>query len=259
MKDVTILDAIILGIVEGLTEYLPVSSTGHLMVTSALLKLEKTEFLKSFEIVIQSGAILSVLLIYRDRFFGQFNISFYKKIFWAFLPTALVGLILKKLFDHMLGSIWIVAATLIVGGFFLIWMEKQKWFSKNHKSIEDLTLKDCIKLGLFQCVAMLPGTSRSGASIVGGLFLGLKKEEATQFSFFLAVPTLLGASVLKFKDILPYLNKDNALLLFVGWLVSFLMGVVAIKGFIQLVSRSGFIGFGIYRIIAGLFVFYLLV
>ncbi|MFN9066752.1 MAG: undecaprenyl-diphosphate phosphatase, partial [Bdellovibrionales bacterium] len=210
MKDVTILDAIILGIVEGLTEYLPVSSTGHLMVTSALLKLEKTEFLKSFEIVIQSGAILSVLLIYRDRFFGQFNISFYKKIFWAFLPTALVGLILKKLFDHMLGSIWIVAATLIVGGFFLIWMEKQKWFSKNHKSIEDLTLKDCIKLGLFQCVAMLPGTSRSGASIVGGLFLGLKKEEATQFSFFLAVPTLLGASVLKFKDILPYLNKDNA-------------------------------------------------
>ncbi|MFN7452857.1 MAG: undecaprenyl-diphosphate phosphatase, partial [Alphaproteobacteria bacterium] len=120
-------------------------------------------------------------------------------------------------------------------------------------------LKDCIKLGLFQCVAMLPGTSRSGASIVGGLFLGLKKEEATQFSFFLAVPTLLGASVLKFKDILPYLNKDNALLLFVGWLVSFLMGVVAIKGFIQLVSRSGFIGFGIYRIIAGLFVFYLLV
>jgi undecaprenyl-diphosphatase len=258
MKDVSILDAIILGIIEGLTEYLPVSSTGHLMVTSALLKLEKTEFLKSFEIVIQSGAILSVLLVYRDRFFGHFNLSLYKKIFWSFLPAAVVGLILKKLFDHMLGSIWIVAVTLILGGLFLIWMEKQKWFSKNHKLIDDLTRLDCLKLGLFQCVAMIPGTSRSGASIVGGLFLGLKKEEATQFSFFLAVPTLLGASVLKFKDVIPYLNRENALLLLIGWFVSFVMGVIAIKGFIQLVSHTGFIGFGIYRIIAGLFVFYFL-
>lgn len=256
---VSLLDAIILGIIEGLTEYLPVSSTGHLIVTSAFLGLEKTEFLKSFEIVIQSGAILSVLLVYRDRFFKNFQMSFYMKIFWAFLPAAVVGLLLKKLFDQMLESLWIVAVTLILGGLFLLWMEQKKWFHKNHKTIHDLDIPSCLKLGLFQCLAMIPGTSRSGASIIGGLFLGLRKEEATQFSFFLAVPTLLGASVLKFKDVIPYLNAENAWLLFVGWFVSFIMGVIAIKGFIRLVSSKGFFGFGLYRIIAGLFIIWFIV
>lgn len=248
-----ILDAIILGFIEGLTEYLPVSSTGHLIIGSSFLGLESTEFLKSFEIVIQSGAILSVLLVYKDRFFKNFKLSFYMKIFWAFLPAAVIGLLLKDLFNQMLESLTTVAVTMFLGGIFLVWMEKKQWFSKNVVTIDQMSIPMCLKLGLFQCLAMVPGTSRSGASIVGGLYLGLKKEEATQFSFFLAVPTLLGASVLKLKDVIPHLNSDNLLLLGVGWLMSFVVGVIAIKGFIKIVSTRGFFGFGVYRVLFGLF------
>jgi len=253
-----ILDAILLGIIEGLTEYLPVSSTGHLIIGSYFLNLTSNEFLKSFEIVIQSGAILSVLLVYRERFFQNFQIQFYMKIFWAFLPAAVVGLLFKKFFDQMLESLMIVAITMLLGGIFLIWMEKKKWFSENSKTIDQLDIPTCLKLGLFQCLAMIPGTSRSGASIVGGLFLGLKKEEATQFSFFLAVPTLLGASVLKMKDVIPFLNAENSLLLLIGWITSFLVGVIAIRGFIRIVSSQGFFGFGVYRVVFGLFLIWFL-
>lgn len=253
MSGMTLLDALILGIIEGLTEYLPVSSTGHLVIGSHFLGLESTEFLKSFEIVIQSGAILSVLIVYWERFFKTFNIEFYKKIVWAFLPAAVIGLLVKKYIDHMLESLTTVAITMLLGGIFLIWMERKNIFSKNSKTIDQMSVKDCLILGLFQCLAMVPGTSRSGASIVGGLYLGLKKEEATQFSFFLAVPTLLGASVLKFKDVIPHLNSDNIQLLGAGWFMSFAVGVLAIKGFIKIVSTKGFTGFGIYRILFAIF------
>lgn len=248
----TLLDALILGIIEGLTEYLPVSSTGHLIIGSHYLGLESNAFLKSFEIVIQSGAILSVLIVYWQRFFKNFNLEFYKKIFWSFLPAAVIGLLLKKAIDHMLESLVTVAVTMFLGGVFLIWMERKNIFSRNQKTIDQMSVKDCLILGLFQCLAMVPGTSRSGASIVGGLYLGLKKEEATQFSFFLAVPTLLGASVLKFKDVIPHLNSENIQLLGAGWVMSFIIGIVAIKGFIKIVSTRGFTGFGIYRILFAL-------
>lgn len=258
MKGVSILDAIILGIIEGLTEYLPVSSTGHLIVASHFLGLENSAFLKSFEIVIQSGAILSVLLVYRKQFFQDFQWSLYQKIATAFLPAAVVGFLLKKLFDQMLESLLIVAVTMFLGGLFLIWMEKKQWFQKNAKTIQDLDTKNCLLLGLFQCLAIIPGTSRSGASIVGGLALGLKKEEATRFSFFLAVPTLLGATALKIKDVIPHLNPENVQLLGIGWFISFVVGVLAIKGFIKIVSSKGFVGFGVYRVIAGLFLLWFL-
>lgn len=257
MSLVTLLDAFILGIIEGLTEYLPVSSTGHLIIGSHFLGLESNAFLKSFEIVIQSGAILSVLIVYRQRFFSSFNIEFYKKIVWAFLPAAVIGLLLKKLIDQMLESLLTVAITMLLGGIFLIWMERKKIFHRNEKTIDQMSVRDCLILGLFQCLAMIPGTSRSGASIVGGLYLGLKKEEATQFSFFLAVPTLLGASVLKFKDVIPHLNSNNIQLLAAGWVMSFIIGILAIKGFIKIVSTKGFTGFGLYRILfAGFVLFY---
>lgn len=258
MKSVNILDAVILGIIEGLTEYLPVSSTGHLIVGGNFLGLESSAFLKSFEIVIQSGAILSVLLLYWERFFKNFNLEFYKKIFFAFLPAAVVGLLLKKRIDSLLDSLLTVAITMFLGGVFLIWMERKNIFHKNQKTLEQLSIQDCLLLGLFQCLAMLPGTSRSGATIVGGLYLGLNKEEATRFSFFLAVPTLLGASVLKLKDVLPHLNSETLPLLGVGWVVSFVVGMIAIKGFIKLVSSHGFTGFGVYRILFGLFLFFYL-
>ncbi len=248
-----ILDAIILGIIEGLTEYLPISSTGHLIATSQFLGLEQTEFLKSFEIGIQSGAILSVLIVYWQRFFKNFDLHFYKKLIVAFIPTAVLGLLLKKFIDNWIGSLLIVAITTLIGGIFLIWMERKNLFEKNEKTIEGLTIKDCLLLGLAQSCAMVPGTSRSGATIVGGLFLGLKKEQATEFSFFLGVPTLMAASVLKMKDIVPHLNAETAKIFAVGWIVSFLVAIIAIKGFIKIVSSRGFTGFGVYRIMFGLF------
>ncbi len=252
----TILDAIILGIIEGLTEYLPISSTGHLIATSQFLGLEQTEFLKSFEIGIQSGAILSVLIVYWQRFFKNFDLQFYKKLIVAFIPTAVLGLLLKKFIDNWIGSLLIVAITTLIGGIFLIWMERKNLFQKNEKTIEGLTIKDCLLLGLAQSCAMVPGTSRSGATIVGGLFLGLKKEQATEFSFFLGVPTLMAASALKVTDILPHLNAETAKIFAVGWVVSFLVAIIAIKGFIKIVSSRGFTGFGIYRVVFGLFLFW---
>ncbi len=256
LKHMTILDAIILGIIEGLTEYLPISSTGHLIAASQFLGLQQTDFLKSFEIGIQSGAILSVLIVYRQRFFQNFDLEFYKKLLLAFIPTAILGLILKNLIDGWLESLLVVAITTVLGGIFLIWMEKQKLFAQNAKTIEGLTVKDCLILGLAQSCAMIPGTSRSGATIVGGLYLGLRKDQAAEFSFFLGVPTLMAASILKMKDVVPYLNAENTQIFAIGWVVSFLVAIVAIKGFIKIVSSKGFTGFGIYRIIFGTFLFW---
>lgn len=256
LKHMTILDAIILGIIEGLTEYLPISSTGHLIAASQFLGLQQTDFLKSFEIGIQSGAILSVLIVYRQRFFQNFDLNFYKKLLFAFIPTAILGLILKNLIDGWLESLLVVAITTVLGGIFLIWMEKQKLFAQNTKTIDGLTVKDCLILGLAQSCAMIPGTSRSGATIVGGLYLGLKKDQAAEFSFFLGVPTLMAASILKMRDVVPHLNAENTQIFAIGWVVSFLVAIVAIKGFIKIVSSKGFTGFGIYRIVFGTFLFW---
>lgn len=251
-----ILDATILGVIEGLTEYLPISSTGHLIAASQFLGIEQTDFLKSFEIGIQSGAILSVLIVYWQRFFKKIDIEFYKKLIFAFIPTAILGLLLKKRIDGLLESLLVVAITTFLGGIFLIWMEKRNMFGKNQKTIESLSIKDCLLLGLAQSCAMIPGTSRSGATIVGGLFLGLTKEQATEFSFFLGVPTLLAATVLKMKDVIPFLNAENTKIFAIGWLVSFIVAIIAIKGFIRIVSTKGFTGFGIYRILFGAFLFW---
>ena len=251
-----IVESILLGIVEGLTEYLPISSTGHLIATSHFLGLEQSEFLKAFEVGIQSGAILSVLIVYWRRFFQNLDFQFYRKLVIAFIPTALLGLVLKKLIDGWLGSLLIVATTTLLGGIFLIWMEKRKLFEQNEKTIDSLSVKDCLLLGLAQSCAMLPGTSRSGATIVGGLFLGLKKTEATEFSFFLGVPTLLGATVLKMKDVVPQLTSETTQIFAIGWFVSFVVAIIAIKGFIRIVSTHGFTGFGVYRILFGAFLFW---
>jgi undecaprenyl-diphosphatase len=256
LNHMTTFDAVTLGIIEGLTEYLPISSTGHLIAASRFLGLEPTDFQKGFEIGIQSGAILSVLIVYWQRFFKNINFEFYKKLFFAFLPTAILGLLLKKHIDNWLESLTIVATTTLLGGIFLVWMERKNLFQKNARTIADLTLKDCMLLGVAQSCAMLPGTSRSGATIVGGLFLGLTKEQATEFSFFLAVPTLLGATVLKMRDVIPYLNADNAKIFGIGWFISFIVAIFAIKSFIKLVSTHGFTGFGIYRILFGLLLFW---
>lgn len=246
----TFWQSVILGIVEGLTEFLPISSTGHMIITSSLLKMEHNDFLKAFEVIIQSGAILAVLVIYWKRFLP--NWSFYKKLFVAFLPTAILGFLLKDLVDQFLGSSEIVAWSLIIGGFVLIWSDsKFASLQTKGRSTKELTYKDSLALGLSQCVALIPGVSRSGATIMGGLFLGMNKKEAAEFSFFLAVPTMAAATLYKVLKIYKTIEPSQLNLLFVGWIVSFAVAIVAIKFFIGVVGKYGFRYFGYYRIIVG--------
>jgi len=247
-------EVVFLSLIEGLTEYLPVSSTGHLILTSAMLGLQEEGFIKSFNIIIQFGAILAVLVLYWRRFLP--NLSFYKKIFIAFIPAAVIGLLVKSKIDLILGSVYVVAAALIVGGVVLIWSDRQfDSFSTDGKKIDELSWKDCLKLGLIQCFAFIPGVSRSGASIIGGLFLGMSRKEATEFSFFLAVPTLTGAAFVKSLGMVNTIEPSQIYLLVIGIFLSFVFAMGAIRFFIGMVSSYGFKHFGYYRIILGILVF----
>lgn len=243
------IEVFILSLIEGLTEFLPISSTGHLIVASAVMGIQDEGFVKAFNIIIQSGAIASVLVLYWQRFLP--NLSFYKKLLVAFLPAALIGLLVKSKIDILLGSVQVVAWALILGGIILIWSDRYFEEKENTKKIEDLSLKNCFILGLIQCFAFIPGVSRSGATIVGGLSLGMSRQEAAEFSFFLAVPTLAGATFVKLFGILKTIESSQWSLLAVGIVLSFLFALVAIRFFIQLVSRFGFRHFGIYRILLG--------
>lgn len=244
------LHAIILGIVEGLTEFLPISSTGHMIITSSILGIHDNEFIKAFEVIIQFGAILSVLVLYWKRFLPTWN--FYKKLFIAFLPTAIIGFIVKDFVDQMLESVTVVAWSLIVGGFVLIWTDKV--FAKlmhSGKKVDELTSIDSVKLGLFQSIAMIPGVSRSAATIVGGLLMGMNRKEAAEFSFFLAVPTMAAATLYKLIKIHDKIHLEQINFLILGCVVAFIVAMFAIKFFIGIVSRYGFKAFGYYRIALG--------
>lgn len=243
------IDIFILALIEGLTEFLPVSSTGHLIIASAAMGLNEEGFIKSFNIIIQFGAILSVLVLYWRRFLP--NIDFYKKLVIAFLPAAVIGLLLKNKIDAVLGSVTVVAVALILGGFVLIWSDKRFKNETATKSIDTFTWKDCLKLGLIQCFAFIPGVSRAGATIIGGLYLGLSRKEAAEFSFFLAVPTLAGASLIKTLGIIHMIESSQIMYLVVGCILSFIFALIAIKFFIQLVSQFGYKHFGVYRIVVG--------
>jgi undecaprenyl-diphosphatase len=245
----TFLQVFLLSLIEGLTEFLPVSSTGHLIITSALMGLQEEGFIKSFNIIIQFGAILSVLVLYWRRFLP--NLEFYKKLVIAFLPAAVIGLAVKSKIDLILGSVQIVAWALIVGGVILIWSDRYFQEHRQTRRIDDLNWKDCLKLGLLQCFAFIPGVSRSGATIVGGLYLGLTRKEAAEFSFFLAVPTLAGATLIKTMGIVKTLDSSHWKYLAAGTGLSFLFALFAVKFFIGVVSRFGFTQFGIYRIVLG--------
>jgi len=196
------------------------------------------------------GVILSVVLLYRKNF--QWNPSFYKKIIIAFLPTGIIGFLLKKNIDVWLGSVQLVAWSLILGGLILIWSDK-KFVTQRHqgKKIENLSWKECLLLGLFQSIAMIPGVSRSGATIIGGLSLGLSQKEAAEFSFFLAVPTMMAATGYKLLKIAPTITADQIQILAFGSLVAFVVAGLAVKGFINWISSHGFKAFGYYRILLG--------
>ncbi|MCX8080243.1 MAG: undecaprenyl-diphosphate phosphatase [Bacteroidia bacterium] len=246
-----LIEAVLLAITEGLTEFLPVSSTAHIMMGSAFLQIQSTPFVKFYTVCIQLGAIFSVCVMYYKRFFKTFD--FYLKLFVAFLPSAVAGVLLGDYIDAWLENLLGVAIALIAGG--IIFLFADKWFKKQNIFHEkELTLIQSLKVGFFQCLALFPGVSRSGATILGGRALGLSTSFSAEFSFFLAVPTMLGATVKKSYDLMKegvILENEEVKILLMGNLVSFLIAWLAIKSFLSLLNKFGFKPFGYYRIIVG--------
>lgn len=254
----SILHAIIIAIVEGITEFLPVSSTGHMIIAQKLLAIESTEFVKAFTVNIQFGAILSVVVLYWKRFFQSWD--FYWKLLIAFLPAAVIGFLAMDFIDSMLESVLVVAIMLVLGGVLMLFVDK--WFNKPD---EDQTMdwKRSLKIGFFQCIAMIPGVSRSMATIVGGMTTKLSRKNAAEFSFFLAVPTMAAASGYKLLKLImdpasATMLSDNLVTLLIGNVVAFLVAMAAIKFFIEFLTKYGFKAFGYYRIVVGVVILVLL-
>lgn len=246
-----VLETIIIAVVEGLTEFLPVSSTGHMIITQGILGVKSTDFVKLFTVCIQFGAILSVLVIYWRRFFQTLN--FYWKLLVAFLPAAVVGFLAGDFIDSVLENVLVVAVMLIVGGIFMLFVDKI--FGKTDPD-QTITYKKSFFIGLAQCIAMIPGVSRSMATIVGGMSQRLSRKTAAEFSFFLAVPTMLAATGYKLMQAVlepggVQMLSDNMSTLVLGNVVAFIVAILAIKFFISFLTRHGFKLFGYYRIIVG--------
>ena len=258
----TVIESIIIAIVEGITEFLPISSTGHMIITEKLLGVESSEFTKAFIVNIQFGAILSVLVLYWKRFFQ--SLKFYYKLFVAFIPAALIGFIFGNFIDSLLDNVLVVAISLLVGGIIFLFVDN--WFKKP-KEDQEITYLSALKIGFFQCIAMIPGVSRSAATIIGGMSQKLTRKNAAEFSFFLAVPTMLAATGYKllsnykvlFFNADQSLNKQNISLLLIGNIVAFLVAMVAIKFLITFLTKHGFRLFGYYRIAVGLVLIILLI
>ncbi|MCX6172395.1 MAG: undecaprenyl-diphosphate phosphatase [Flavobacterium sp.] len=246
------LQAIILAIIEGITEFLPISSTGHMIIASSFFGIAQDHFTKLFTVVIQLGAILSVVVLYFKRFFQ--TLDFYFKLLVAFIPAVVFGLLFSKKIDALLENPVTVAISLVLGG--IILLKVDDWFSNSQETqnTEKISYSTAFKIGLFQCLAMIPGVSRSGASIIGGMSQKLSRTTAAEFSFFLAVPTMLGATVKKCYDYYKdgfVLSDDQINLLIIGNVVGFIVALLAIKSFIGYLSKHGFKMFGYYRIVAG--------
>jgi undecaprenyl-diphosphatase len=267
----SIFETVVIAIVEGLTEFLPISSTGHMIITQALLGVESTDFVKAFTVNIQFGAILSVVVLYRRRFFKVKKVDetqyahlhgfkkqwtvlcrkydFYVKLLIAFIPAAVIGLLAGKYIDRLLESVATVAVMLVAGGIVMLFVDR--WFSRQ-SSDQGISHNKAWKIGFFQCVAMIPGVSRSMATIVGGMATKLSRKHAAEFSFFLAVPTMLAASAYKLlTDGKILFSIENLTTLLIGNLIAFLVAMVAIRFFINFLTKYGFKAFGWYRIIAG--------
>ncbi len=247
----SLINIFILSVVEGLTEFLPISSTGHLILTSALLKIETTEYLKAFEIIIQFGAILAVVVLYKDRL--KWNFDYYKKVFLAFLPAAIIGFIFKDRISDLLSSTVVVAWALIAGGIILLFVDS---LFKNN-SDQDITPIKSLIVGFMQCFALIPGVSRSAATIIGSQLVGLTRQKAAEFSFILAIPTLTAATFYKLWKIRAILDVSQTFDLAVGVLLSFVFALLAIRFFISILNKYGLKYFGVYRILLGIAVLYM--
>jgi undecaprenyl-diphosphatase len=246
------LQAIILAIVEGITEYLPVSSTGHMIIASSVMGIAADDFVKMFTVAIQFGAILSVIVLYWKRFFQ--SLDFYFKLIVAFIPAAILGFLLNDYIDALLENVIVVAVTLLLGGIVLLFVDK--WFENKESGNDEITYQKALTIGFFQVIAMVPGVSRSAATIIGGLTQKLTRKAAAEFSFFLAVPTMFAATAYKMLKFymaggFETANNNNLMLLLVGNVVAFLVALFAIKGFISYLTKNGFKMFGWYRIALG--------
>ncbi len=262
----TWIESIIIAIVEGLTEFLPVSSTGHMIITQGLLGMESTPFLKAFTVIIQFGAILSVICLYWRKFFYPETMQtkgytwwqaiwrFYLRLIVGVLPAVVLGLAFNDFIESNLDNVMLVAVMLIVGGVFMLFCDRL--FSHSSEQTP-MTLKRAFLIGCFQCISMIPGVSRSMATIVGGMAQKLTRKAAAEFSFFLAVPTMFGATCLELYKLMSHdggnvlTQGDNLSLLLVGCVVAFIVAALAIKFFINYVAKYGFVAFGWYRIIVG--------
>lgn len=245
----TYLEAFIIAVIEGLTEFLPVSSTGHMLIATSLLGIKSTQFVKLFTVAIQLGAILSVVVLYFKNFFR--SKEFYFRLFVAFVPCAIAGVLLSDLIDSLLENVLGVSIALFVGGFVLLYIDK--WINPPFES-EEPGYGKAFKIGLFQCIALFPGISRSAATIIGGMTQGLSRRVAAEFSFFLAVPTMFAATAKKVLDFVEdgiSITSHEAGLLVFGNVIAFIVAMLAIKGFIGFLNSKGFRVFGIYRIVLG--------
>jgi len=247
----TLLQALILGIVEGLTEFLPVSSTAHLILANQALRIAETEFVKSFDIIIQLGAILSVVVLYWKKFW---DVEVLTKLIVAFIPTGIIGLtVYKAVKGHLLGNVPVVVAALVIGGIALMLFDRRRVEVGDAIDFSEITYKRALLVGLFQALAMIPGTSRSAATIIGGSLLGISRRTIVEFSFMLAVPTMMAASLYDLLKSHDAIATDIPALA-VGFIVSFVTAILAIKGFLAVVKRRSFAAFGLYRILLGIVV-----
>ena len=260
------IQTVIIAIVEGLTEFLPVSSTGHMIITQALLGMESTPFLKAFTVIIQFGAILSVICLYWRKFFYPETMQtkgytwweaiwrFYLRLVIGVLPAVVLGLAFNDYIEANLGNVMLVAVTLILGGVFMLFCDK---LFDNGSEDTPMTLKRAFIIGMFQCISMIPGVSRSMSTIVGGMAQKLTRKAAAEFSFFLAVPTMFGATCLECYKLISsgegniLMEGNNLAMLILGSVVAFVVAILAIKFFIEYVAKYGFVAFGWYRIIVG--------
>ncbi|QHL86152.1 UDP-diphosphatase [Nibribacter ruber] len=266
--------AIILAIIEGLTEFLPVSSTGHMVIASSLMGISAFEFTKMFTVTIQFGAILSVVVLYWKRWIN--SLDFYQKLFVAVVPALLIGFALKDVVDAMLERVEVVAISLVLGGVILVFVDK--WFKDVENPVTTPSYKNAFVIGFFQCIAMIPGVSRSAASIIGGLTQNMTRKTAAEFSFFMAVPTMLAAATysvltdllhLEISDIISFnlpkfqaglagIKPEEWQVLLVGNVVAFVVAMAAIRFFVGFLTKYGFKLFGYYRILVGLIILLLL-
>jgi undecaprenyl-diphosphatase len=247
----SLFEAIIIAIVEGITEYLPISSTGHMIITSTVLGIHKDEFTKLFEVAIQLGAILAVVVLYWKKFVDFSKWQFYLKLIIAVIPALVFGKLFSDAIDQMLESPTTVAISLLVGGIILLFIDKV-FVRHDIDKEEEITYKRAFIIGIWQCLAMIPGVSRSASSIIGGMQQKLTRKLAAEFSFYLAVPTMCAATGYKLLQGYKTFTAEHVHLLIVGNVVAFIVAIIAIKFFIGFLQKHGFRLFGWYRIIAGI-------